>query len=173
MSLWAGAWKVGGVRQQSGMGKKVSMATLPAVTTNGTVTLKPISGILTRPDTYTKQRAETGGAWQYSRQKWPTCTLQASKQANVMRTMGCPPAENTLRCSWVADGSREPFCFSLRTAGKHSFWSDDVRLRQKWNIQPTFAVPGPRNFVLKFPDISKTAIISTELVVFDVNFVLF
>ena len=44
--------KVGGAGQQRGTGKEVSMATLRAATTKGTVTLNPISGILTRPDTY-------------------------------------------------------------------------------------------------------------------------
>ena len=44
--------KVGGAGQQRGTRKEVSMATLRAATTKGTVTLNPISGILTRPDTY-------------------------------------------------------------------------------------------------------------------------
>ena len=52
MSLGAGAQKVGGARQQSGMGMEVSMATLRAATTKGTVTLNPICGILTEPDTF-------------------------------------------------------------------------------------------------------------------------
>ena len=42
--------KVGGVGQQRGMRKEVSMATLRAATTKGTITLNPISGILTRPE---------------------------------------------------------------------------------------------------------------------------
>ena len=49
---------VGGARQQSGMGKEVSMATLQATTTKGTVTLNPISGILTKPSTYQREGSE-------------------------------------------------------------------------------------------------------------------
>ena len=49
---------VGGAGQQRGTRKEVSMATLRAATTKGTVTLNPISGILTRPDTYQREGGE-------------------------------------------------------------------------------------------------------------------
>ena len=41
------------------------MATVRAATTNGTVTVNPISGILTRPDTYQREGGEGrgGGGW--------------------------------------------------------------------------------------------------------------
>ena len=61
MSLGAGALKVGGARQQSGTRKEVSMATLRMATTNGTVTLNLISGILTRPNTYQWEGGKEGG----------------------------------------------------------------------------------------------------------------
>ena len=47
--------KGGGAEQQSGTGKEVSMATLRAATTKGTVTLKLVSGILSEPDTYQRE----------------------------------------------------------------------------------------------------------------------
>ena len=60
MSLGAGAYKVGGAGQQSGMGKEVSMATLQVPTTTGTVTLNPVSRlpILTKPNTYQREGGE-------------------------------------------------------------------------------------------------------------------
>ena len=36
------------------------MATLQVATTNGTITLNPISGILTRPDTYQTEGGDGG-----------------------------------------------------------------------------------------------------------------
>ena len=58
MSLGVGALKVGGAGQQSGIGEEVSMATLRAATTNGTVTLNPSCGVLTRPSTYQREDRE-------------------------------------------------------------------------------------------------------------------
>ena len=71
--------KVGGAGQQRGTRKEVSMATLRATTTKGTVTLNPISGILTRPDTYQREGGEGKKAF-----------TQASKQANAMQTTRHP-----------------------------------------------------------------------------------
>ena len=58
----------------------VSMATLRAATTKGTVTLNPVSPILTRPDTY--QREEGEGKRLENRASKMTFLLgqQASKQ---------------------------------------------------------------------------------------------
>ena len=63
------------------------MATLRAATTKGTVTLNPISGILTRPDTYQREGGE-GKRLENKLAKWPF--TQASKQANAKQTTRHP-----------------------------------------------------------------------------------
>ena len=77
--------KVGGAGKQQGTRKEVSMATLQAATTKGTVTLNPISGILTRPDTYQRE----GGEGKISEQN-DLSHRPASKQANAMQTTRDP-----------------------------------------------------------------------------------
>ena len=63
MNFGAGAWKVGVAGQKSGAGKEVSMATLQVATTKGTVTLNPVSGIITQSDTYQREGGEVRKAW--------------------------------------------------------------------------------------------------------------
>ena len=96
MSLGAGALKVGGARQQSCTGKEVSMATLRAATTNGTVTLNPISGILIRPDTYQTEGGDggRGGGLDNTAGKNDLSRRPASKQMQC-EPWGPLPAGNT------------------------------------------------------------------------------
>ena len=63
------------------------MASLRAATAKGTVTLNPISGIHTKPDTY-KGRVERKNGLKIKQAKLPLS--QASKQANAKRTMRRP-----------------------------------------------------------------------------------
>ena len=70
------------------------MATLRAATTNGTITLNPISGILTRPDTYQREGGE-GAGWGLKIRHAKLPNPQVSNQANAIQTMGRAPTENT------------------------------------------------------------------------------
>ena len=81
--------KVGGAGQQRGTRKEVSMATLRAATTKGTVTLNPIGGILTRPDTYQREGGEGKKGLKISEQN-DLSHRPASKQANAMQTTRHP-----------------------------------------------------------------------------------
>ena len=73
------------------------METLRAATTNGTVTLNPISGILTRPDTYQTEGGEWegggGGGLDNKAGKMPYLTVQQASKCDANH--GAPLAENT------------------------------------------------------------------------------
>ena len=67
------------------------MATLRAATTNGTITLNPISGILTRPDTYQTEGGDGGELDNTAGKK--LMTYLAGRQASKYNAdHGAPPS---------------------------------------------------------------------------------
>ena len=70
------------------------MATLRAATTNGTVTLNPISGILTRPDTYQTEGGD-GGELDNTAGKNDLSRRPARKQMRCEPWGAPPPTEIT------------------------------------------------------------------------------
>ena len=79
-------------RAQSGTGKEVSAATLQAATTKGTITLNPISGILTKSDNY--QREGRGG--KRLENKASKMTFLTGQQASKCKANNeAPPTESS------------------------------------------------------------------------------
>ena len=71
------------------------MATMRAAITNGTVTLSPISGILTSPNTYQREGGEGGGGGGGDENKASKMTYLAGQKASKFdANRGAPPAEN-------------------------------------------------------------------------------
>ena len=90
-----GSWCVKGwcgraaIRYEEGT---VSMATLQVATTKGTVTLNPVSGILTRPDTYQRE----GGAGKRLENRESKMTFHTGQQASKCKANHeAPPAESS------------------------------------------------------------------------------
>ena len=84
--------RVCGAGQESGTVKEVSMATLWAAITKDAVTLNPVSGILTKPDTYQREGRE-GKKFENKTNKMTFLTDQQASKCKANHE--APPAESS------------------------------------------------------------------------------